>query len=95
MVLQTLGKCLLFLLLAGSGGDIYSQVSSTDNKLTAKERKEGWVLLFDGKSLDGWRNFRNRKADGWGIQNGELYCKMEGVTGRADLVSQKQYDNLS
>jgi hypothetical protein len=25
------------------------------NKLTAKERKEGWVLLFNGKDFKGWR----------------------------------------
>ncbi len=25
------------------------------NTLTAAERKQGWVLLFDGTSFDGWR----------------------------------------
>src|SRR4051794_37028040 len=25
-----------------------------DNVLTARERAEGWVLLFDGESLNGW-----------------------------------------
>ena len=25
-----------------------------DNELTAKEKAEAWVLLFDGKTLDGW-----------------------------------------
>lgn len=25
-----------------------------DNTLNIAERKEGWILLFDGKSLDGW-----------------------------------------
>jgi hypothetical protein len=29
-------------------------LSAADNELTAKEKADGWVLLFDGKTLDGW-----------------------------------------
>ena len=28
--------------------------AAADNELTEKEKADGWVLLFDGKSLDGW-----------------------------------------
>src|SRR5688572_21220965 len=27
---------------------------AADNELTTKEKEAGWILLFDGKSLDGW-----------------------------------------
>jgi len=27
---------------------------SADNQLTAGEKQAGWILLFDGKTLDGW-----------------------------------------
>lgn len=30
-------------------------VSKTVNKLSGKEKKAGWVLLFNGKNFDGWR----------------------------------------
>ncbi|HEY3371139.1 MAG TPA: DUF1080 domain-containing protein [Prolixibacteraceae bacterium] len=30
-------------------------VSQTVNQLTKKEKKEGWVLLFNGQNFDGWR----------------------------------------
>ncbi len=29
------------------------------NNLTDKEKKAGWVLLFNGKNFDGWRQFNN------------------------------------
>ncbi len=38
---------LLFLPLAGIA-------AAEDNRLTAPERQAGWILLFDGKTLDGW-----------------------------------------
>jgi hypothetical protein len=31
-----------------------SPVLAGDNELTAQEKAEGWILLFDGKTLDGW-----------------------------------------
>lgn len=27
---------------------------AADNELTPEERKDGWMLLFDGKTYDGW-----------------------------------------
>ena len=65
-----------------------------DNTLTKKEIKEGWTLLFDGTTMNGWRIYQNKKADGWDVKNGELYCKESGVTLRADLITTKQYENF-
>ena len=31
-----------------------SIASAADNELTAREKEDGWRLLFDGKTLDGW-----------------------------------------
>jgi hypothetical protein len=31
-------------------------VRAGDNELSAKEKADGWILLFDGKTLDGWMN---------------------------------------
>lgn len=64
-----------------------------DNALTEKEKKEGWVLLFDGTTMNGWRAYQNKEIDGWDVKNGELYCKEEGVTKRADLITSNKYEN--
>ena len=64
-----------------------------DNELTEKEKKEGWKLLFDGTTMNGWRTYQNKQTDNWDVRNGELYCKTEGVTKRADLITADKYEN--
>lgn len=31
---------------------------AADNELSATEKADGWVLLFDGKTIDGWLDSR-------------------------------------
>lgn len=64
-----------------------------DNTLSKKEKKEGWTLLFDGTTMNGWRAYKNKEQEGWSVKDGELYCKEEGVTKRADLITNKKYEN--
>lgn len=46
------------------------------NTLTAKEKKDGWKLLFDGKTSKGWRGAKSdvfpTAANGWVIKDGTL-----------------------
>lgn len=44
------------------------------NTLTDKEKAEGWILLFDGKSFEGWRGLgREGIPEGhWVIENGTI-----------------------
>ena len=64
-----------------------------DNTLTKKEKKQGWILLFDGTTMNGWRSYKNKESEGWDVKNGELYCKEEGVKKRADLITNNKYEN--
>jgi hypothetical protein len=65
-----------------------------DNTLSGKEKKQGWKLLFDGTTMNGWRIYQNKKVDDWDVKNDELYCKAEGVTKRADLITNDKYENF-
>ncbi len=65
-----------------------------DNSLTSKEKKEGWQLLFDGKDYKGWHNYQNKQNDSWEIVDGQLHCKSEGVTKRADLTTDEEYGDF-
>ena len=67
-----------------------------DNILTEQETSAGWKLLFDGKTLEGWRMYQNKAADAWGVKNGELYCKGSETDKsdlRADIITTDQFEN--
>lgn len=48
--------------------------SMPHNSLTPEEIAEGWILLFDGRSTDGWRRYGGADfpAAGWTVKAGEL-----------------------
>lgn len=50
-----------------------SAFSKKVNKLTAKEKKEGWELLFNGKNFDGWRQCNAEgMAPNWIIEDNAM-----------------------
>lgn len=66
------------LLAACTFSTLSAQVS---NELTAQEKKDGWVLLFDGKGFDGWRKCNDTQmAANWTIENNAM--KVGGNTER-------------
>ena len=56
----------LFLLAVGVLVTLQAQ-----NTLTPEERKAGWILLFDGKSMKGWVDPRLKAppGDAWTIED--------------------------
>lgn len=75
------------------------EVAFLKNKLSDKEIEDGWFLLFDGKSSDGWRRaYREDFPDkGWKIENGELTVEASGggesVHG-GDIVSIEKFSDF-
>ncbi len=69
-------------------------VHAADNTLTDAEKKAGWTLLFDGKTINGWRPYgsTNAPGPGWQVVAGVL-TKVKGARG-GDIVTVKQYDNF-
>lgn len=70
-----------------------------ENILTKEEKKQGWKLLFDGKTSKGWKlMFKNEfPSEVWKIQNGELVVtKGDGgeSTKGGDIVTTKKYKNF-
>ncbi|WP_317172316.1 DUF1080 domain-containing protein [Hymenobacter sp. BRD67] len=66
------------------------------NYLTAYERQQGWKLLFDGKTSQGWRSARGKSfpAQGWQIADGALtVLPSEGkeAANGGDIVTTDEY----
>ena len=51
-----------------------TEITADMNILTDEEKAEGWILLFDGKSFEGWRGLgREGIPEGhWAIEDGTL-----------------------
>ena len=59
--------------------------------LTAAEKAAGWKLMFDGKSLAGWRGYKTETPPaGWRAVNGVLIRDGEG----GDLMTAEQYGDF-
>ena len=63
---RTLTICAALLVICTAA----SSLQAAMNALTPAEKAAGWKLLFDGKTLDGWK--ATGKAEGWAVQDGTI-----------------------
>jgi hypothetical protein len=67
----------------------------TPNTLTDKEKKEGWDLLFDGKTTKGWRRYKGKgMPEKWKVIDGALVLKAKEKGSGGDIVTEDEYDNF-
>jgi cytochrome c len=70
------------------------------NRLTRTEKREGWRLLFDGKTTSGWRGYKmEAMPPGWGVDNGALVRFKGGAGGKGagggdDIVTTEEFENF-
>lgn len=81
------------LIVTGCGRSSADQdAEATHNTLTEAERAEGWQLLFDGETTDGWRNFKaDTLSSQWQVEEGTLMLVGEGG---GDIVTEETFDNF-
>ncbi len=89
------GRLFAGALIAALAAPVLAQAPA--NQLTAAEKKDGWSLLFDGKSLDGWRGYKKTDAAGtrWEVKEGLLCLAPEtgkDTKGSRDIISKETYD---
>ncbi len=65
------------------------------NSLTSKEKAEGWKLLFDGKTMDGWKDYnKNTLSASWVAENGTIKAHGDGSDASGYIVTDKMYENF-
>jgi len=79
--------------------DVTTAETSEDNQLTEIQKAEGWQLLFDGQTTNGWQIFKARENNTWEVVDGIIHCKaLNENTGdgneRSDLMTSAQYENF-
>lgn len=89
---------------SGKGADTTNAdtVAMVDSNayLTSEEQEQGFVLMFDGKTTNGWRSYNNTSFpdSGWMVDNGTLRCIGSGM-GEAggkggDIIYDKKFKDF-
>lgn len=81
------------------GDNDSEMVSAISNTLTEQEKQEGWKLLFDGETTQGWRKVYEDTfpENGWDIKEGMLtVLESDGRQGGGggSIITEKKYSNF-
>src|SRR5882757_8814023 len=90
IVADVLAVAICILFLPGCSGD------KEQNVLSDQEKKDGWTLLFDGKTMNGWHLFnRGSIPSAWSVDSGNLVCNPHAKNVKhGDLVTDNEYENF-
>ncbi len=73
----------------GAPAEKNAEVADEHNVLTDEEITEGWMLMFDGTTLNGWRGYlRPDVPDGWIVEDGTIFLE-EG--GDGDIMFDRKF----
>jgi hypothetical protein len=76
-----------------------AEISFLDNQLTEYEKRQGWRLLWDGKTSEGWRGAKldHFPKSGWTMEDGVLTVEATDggeSTGPGDIVTIDRFTNF-
>ncbi len=66
------------------------------NALSQREQRQGWILLFNGRDLDGWNSLGRDTGPerGWLVENGEIVVNKGGRQRGGDIVTEAQFSEF-
>src|SRR5258706_12551702 len=86
-------KTALFIVFVLCVGAITAQEPNTISK---KEKKEGWKLLFDGKTTKGWHTYlKDTVGSKWQVKDGALvFDPSQPKNGGGDILTNGGYEDF-
>jgi hypothetical protein len=91
---------LLGMISCSPAGQSTSGTNTAHNVLTEAQKKDGWELMFDGTTKNGWHSYNN-KTDGsaWKVADGTLFMEpfnADSTRNRnaGDIISAGEYENF-
>ena len=75
----------------------WAEENQVHNQLLDVEKEQGWRLLFDGKTLEGWHLYNKPDStafSAWEVKDGLLFCNATDESRVfGDLVTDQVYEN--
>jgi hypothetical protein len=68
------------------------QTSHKDSLATDSASSGGWISLFNGENLDGWRGYQHHSIAAWSVEDGTIHCNgHKPGAAPTDLITDKEY----
>ena len=86
-------KALIFTVITVLGT---AAIAQSPNTLSEKEKKEGWKLLFDGRTTQGWHTYlKDTVGSKWQVKDEAIvFDPSQPESGGGDIVTNKAYENF-
>lgn len=85
-------RLIAVLFIVAAPGFVTSLAVAEENTLSQSEKRSGWKLLFDGKSLDQWRNYKSDTIKpGWKVEDGAI---VRGTEPGGDIVTKEEFGSF-
>lgn len=82
-------------LFVASAALFATSCTAPQNTLTPEETADGWQLLFDGRTMNGWKDYNGTTlTQPWHVVDGCIQAKGDGSDASGYIVSDKQYENF-
>jgi hypothetical protein len=89
-------SCLSLIFLNACSSSKNTSAITEEKQLSSKDKKDGWQMLFDGKTTNGWHTYnRDTVSSNWKIIDGTLVTDPKAKTSRGmeDIITNEDYEN--